>query len=52
MVAALLGLPEPPQPDHAADALAIAICHAAQARPARAAGTGAQGAALRAAAGA
>jgi crossover junction endodeoxyribonuclease RuvC len=27
MVAALLGLPEPPQPDHAADALAVAICH-------------------------
>lgn len=28
MVAALLGLPSPPQPDHAADALAVAICHA------------------------
>jgi crossover junction endodeoxyribonuclease RuvC len=28
MVAALLGLPEPPHPDHAADALAVAICHA------------------------
>jgi crossover junction endodeoxyribonuclease RuvC len=28
MVGALLGLPEPPEPDHAADALAIAICHA------------------------
>ncbi|MDX6632506.1 MAG: crossover junction endodeoxyribonuclease RuvC [Solirubrobacterales bacterium] len=28
MVAALLNLPEPPQPDHAADALAVAICHA------------------------
>ena len=28
MVAALLSLPEPPQPDHAADALAVAICHA------------------------
>ena len=28
MVAALLGLPEPPRPDHAADALAVAICHA------------------------
>jgi crossover junction endodeoxyribonuclease RuvC len=27
MVAALLGLPEPPSPDHAADALAVAICH-------------------------
>jgi Holliday junction resolvasome RuvABC endonuclease subunit len=22
-----LGLPEPPSPDHAADALAVAICH-------------------------
>jgi crossover junction endodeoxyribonuclease RuvC len=28
MVASLLGLPEPPAPDHAADAFAIAICHA------------------------
>ena len=28
MVAALLSLPEPPPPDHAADALAVAICHA------------------------
>jgi crossover junction endodeoxyribonuclease RuvC len=28
MVANLLGLPEPPAPDHAADAFAIAICHA------------------------
>jgi crossover junction endodeoxyribonuclease RuvC len=28
MVAALLRLPEPPHPDHAADALAVAICHA------------------------
>ena len=27
MVGALLGLPEPPSPDHAADALAVAICH-------------------------
>jgi crossover junction endodeoxyribonuclease RuvC len=27
MVATLLGLPEPPSPDHAADALAVAICH-------------------------
>jgi crossover junction endodeoxyribonuclease RuvC len=26
MVAALLALPEPPRPDHAADALAVAIC--------------------------
>ncbi|MBA2506562.1 MAG: crossover junction endodeoxyribonuclease RuvC [Thermoleophilaceae bacterium] len=28
MVGALLSLPEPPQPDHAADALAVAVCHA------------------------
>jgi crossover junction endodeoxyribonuclease RuvC len=28
MVGALLQLPEPPRPDHAADALAVAICHA------------------------
>lgn len=28
MVANLLGLPEPPTPDHAADAFAVAICHA------------------------
>jgi crossover junction endodeoxyribonuclease RuvC len=28
MVGALLSLNEPPQPDHAADALAVAICHA------------------------
>ena len=28
MVQTLLGLPEPPSPDHAADALAVAICHA------------------------
>jgi len=28
MVAALLALAEPPRPDHAADALAVAICHA------------------------
>jgi crossover junction endodeoxyribonuclease RuvC len=27
MVAALLGLAEPARPDHAADALAVAICH-------------------------
>ncbi|HEX6585123.1 MAG TPA: crossover junction endodeoxyribonuclease RuvC [Solirubrobacterales bacterium] len=27
MVASLLGLPEPPAPDHAADAFAVAICH-------------------------
>lgn len=34
MVGALLGLPRPPESDHAADALAVAICHAAHARPA------------------
>ena len=28
MVGALLALPEPPRADHAADALAVAICHA------------------------
>ncbi len=28
MVGALLALPEPPESDHAADALAVAICHA------------------------
>jgi len=27
MVAALLALPDPPRPDHAADALAVAVCH-------------------------
>jgi crossover junction endodeoxyribonuclease RuvC len=31
MVASLLGLPEPPSPDHAADAFAVAICHAGHA---------------------
>src|SRR3954451_24060627 len=36
MVASLLGLPEPPSPDHAADAFAVAICHAGTA-PARSA---------------
>jgi crossover junction endodeoxyribonuclease RuvC len=28
MVAAILGLKKPPAPHHAADALAVAICHA------------------------
>jgi crossover junction endodeoxyribonuclease RuvC len=28
MVMAILGLKQPPAPDHAADALAVAICHA------------------------
>ena len=32
MVGALLGLPCPPRSDHAADALAVAICHAGHAR--------------------
>ena len=32
MVGALLSLPAPPQSDHAADALALAICHAFRAR--------------------
>ena len=32
MVGSLLGLPSPPKSDHAADALAVAICHAATLR--------------------
>jgi crossover junction endodeoxyribonuclease RuvC len=28
MVQAILSLPDPPKPSHAADALAVAICHA------------------------
>jgi crossover junction endodeoxyribonuclease RuvC len=28
MVQSLLSLPSPPEPDHAADALAVAVCHA------------------------
>ena len=36
MVARLLGLPEPPSPDHAADALAVAICEFNRAPLARA----------------
>jgi crossover junction endodeoxyribonuclease RuvC len=39
MVQALLALAEPPAPDHAADALAVAICHANRAPLAAAAGT-------------
>jgi crossover junction endodeoxyribonuclease RuvC len=38
MVQRLLALPEPPHPDHAADALAVAICHANRAPLAAAAG--------------
>ncbi len=36
MVARLLGLPDPPSPDHAADALAVAICDVNRAPLARA----------------
>jgi crossover junction endodeoxyribonuclease RuvC len=36
MVQSLLRLPDPPRPDHAADALAVAICHANHAPMARA----------------
>ena len=36
MVAQLLGLSDPPAPDHAADALAVAICHLHRAPLARA----------------
>jgi crossover junction endodeoxyribonuclease RuvC len=36
MVRSLLALPQPPRSDHAADALAVAVCHAAQVRPAEA----------------
>ncbi len=36
MVELLLGLPEPPRSDHAADALAVAICHASHGRVAEA----------------
>jgi crossover junction endodeoxyribonuclease RuvC len=36
MVQSILSLPEPPTPDHAADALAVAICHANHAPLARA----------------
>jgi crossover junction endodeoxyribonuclease RuvC len=32
MVGSLLGLPRPPESDHAADALAVAICHSAHHR--------------------
>ena len=36
MVGTILRLPDPPESDHAADALAVAICHAAHAATARA----------------
>jgi crossover junction endodeoxyribonuclease RuvC len=38
MVATLLGLSASPQSDHAADALAVAICHGSRARPVAVAG--------------
>jgi crossover junction endodeoxyribonuclease RuvC len=38
MVARLLGLPAVPSPDHAADALAVAICQCNRAPLARAVG--------------
>ena len=41
MVQALLSLPSPPTPDHAADALAVAICHANRAPLAQAIGSAA-----------
>jgi len=41
MVQALLALPEPPRPDHAADALAVAVCHANRAPMAAAIAVGA-----------
>jgi crossover junction endodeoxyribonuclease RuvC len=40
MVGRLLALPEPPRPDHAADALAVAICHVNRAPLAAAAAVG------------
>ena len=43
MVQALLSLAEPPRPDHAADALAVAICHANRAPFAAAAGAAGAG---------
>ena len=36
MVGTLLDLPQPPQSDHASDALAVAICHAGHTSPAQA----------------
>ena len=45
MVAALLGLSQAPSPDHAADALAVAICHANRAPLASLAAARATGAA-------
>jgi crossover junction endodeoxyribonuclease RuvC len=45
MVGWLLGLPQPPSSDHAADALALAICHACRVRPLEAQGRAAGAAA-------
>ena len=42
MVQALLALPEPPRPDHASDALAVAVCHANRAPLAAAVAVGAR----------
>lgn len=42
MVGTLLSLPEPPTPDHAADALAVAICHGGSAGRVAAVEAGAQ----------
>src|SRR5262249_30061905 len=44
MVARMLGLPKPPTPDHAADALAVAICDLNRARLATALARAPQGA--------
>jgi crossover junction endodeoxyribonuclease RuvC len=41
MVQTLLALSEPPTPDHAADALAVAVCHANRAPLAASIGTAA-----------
>ncbi len=43
MVGTLLGLPEPPESDHAADALAVAICHASARAHGAGRGAGAPG---------
>jgi crossover junction endodeoxyribonuclease RuvC len=43
MVGAVLGLPTPPKSEHAADALAVGICHASHARGAHAVRVGGVG---------
>jgi crossover junction endodeoxyribonuclease RuvC len=40
MVGSLLGLPKAPESDHAADALAVAVCHASHSNPVRQAAIG------------